>query len=241
MTGQWPRFPVFRQLACFIVCLVGVGSGPVAAASAGLAVVIGNEYDGFLPAAPRDATAIGDKLEAAGFATVRLVNETGGAALAGIEQVREAAKSAGPIRIVYASGFGMCLNDDLILFAEDMEPEQFKSGALGDAVIPLSVVADAAAEGASEMLVVFDTTPNRCTSDAVKAVKLPGKSVLLVTTGIGGDVLEDVDENGGGAFATAFAQAFAPDHPLKDIVSEVVKKIPELTDGEQQPILVGEF
>jgi hypothetical protein len=239
MTGRWLRSPPLTQLACLGVCLLGQGVAPAVAASAGLAVVIGNEYDGFLPGAPRDANAIADKLDEAGFSTVRLVNATGGAVAAGIQQIRQAAEGAGPLRIVYASGFGMCLNDDLILFAEDMQPEQFKSGELGDAAIPLSVIAEAAAEGGSETFVVFDTTPNQCSDDAVKAIKVPGQGALLVTTGIGGDVLEAVDEDGIGAFATAFIEAYSPDAALKDTVAKVVDKIRELTDGEQQPMLIG--
>jgi hypothetical protein len=241
MVERWLRSRRLAEVACLAAFLLGAGLAPATAASAGLAVVIGNQYDGFLPGSPRDANAIADKLEAAGFATVRLIDATGGAATAGMVQIREAATSAGPLRIVYASGFGMCLNDDLMLFAEDMDPDQFKSGQLGDAAIPLSVVAAAAAEGGSETLLVFDTTPNQCTGDAVRAVKLPGKSALMVTTGIGGDVLEEVDETGGGAFATAFGEAFAPDLALKEIVARIVERIPELTDGQQQPMLVGEL
>ena len=240
MIGRWLRSRWLSQIACLGACLLGPAVAPAVAASAGLAVVIGNEYDGFLPGAPRDANAIADKLEAAGFSTVRLVNATGSALAAGLPQIRQAATSAGPLRIVYASGFGMCLNDDLVLFAEDMQPEQFKSGELGDAAIPLSVLAEAAGEGGSKTFVVFDTTPNQCTTDAVKAIKVPGEGALLVTTGIGGDVLEEVDENGLGAFAAAFVEAYTPDAALKETVTKVVDKIRELTDGEQQPMLIGE-
>lgn len=224
-----------------VVLLVGtmaISSGAIAA-SAGLVVAIANSYDDILPASLRDATAVADKLAASGFSTVRLLDASGGEMAAGIVQIRQAAETAGPLRLVYMSGFGMCFNDDMVLFAEDMQPEQFKSGQIGDVIVPLSVVAEAASDGASQTLVVFDTNPRQCTRDMVDAVKLPDNASLLVTTGIGGDVLEEIDENGLSAFATAFVEAYAADRPIKDIVNDIVARIRELTEEQQVPILVG--
>lgn len=224
-----------------VVLLVGtmaISSGAIAA-SAGLVVAIANSYDDILPASLRDATAVADKLAASGFSTVRLLDASGGEMAAGIVQIRQAAETAGPLRLVYMSGFGMCFNDDMVLFAEDMQPEQFKSGQIGDVIVPVSVVAEAASDGASQTLVVFDTNPRQCTRDMVDAVKLPDNASLLVTTGIGGDVLEEIDENGLSAFATAFVEAYAADRPIKDIVNDIVARIRELTEEQQVPILVG--
>ena len=212
---------------------------PASAASAGLAVVIANEYDGVLPGATRDGTAIADKLEASGFTAVRLMGATGGAMTAGVEQIHKAAEGAGPFRIVYVTGFGMCLNDDLMLFAEDMQPAQFESGQLGDVVIPISVVADAAAAGGEQTLIIFDTDPKQCTDEALKAVKLPEKTALLVTTSIGGDVVDEIEEGGKGAFATAFLQEFATDRAPKEILDKTIEQIKELTEELQVPILIG--
>jgi hypothetical protein len=212
---------------------------PASAASAGLAVVIANEYDGVLPGATRDGTAIADKLEASGFTGVRLLGAAGGAMTAGVEQIHKAAEGAGPFRIVYLTGFGMCLNDDLMLFAEDMQPAQFESGQLGDVVIPVSVVAESAAAGGEQTLVVFDTDPKQCTDEALKAIKLPEKTALLVTTSIGGDVVDEIEEGGNGAFATAFLQAFAPERAPKEILDKTIEQIKELTEELQVPILIG--
>jgi hypothetical protein len=214
-------------------------ASPAFAASAGLGVVIANEYDGVLPGALRDGGAIADKLEASGFAAVRLEKVTGGAMAAGLEQIRKAAEGAGPFRIVYATGFGMCLNDDLILFAEDMQPEQYESGQLGDVAIPLSVVAEAAAEGGDQTLIVFDSDPKQCTDEALKAIKLPEKTALLVTTGIGGDVVDEIEDGGKGAFATAFLQEFAADRAPKEVLDKTIEQIKALTEELQVPILMG--
>jgi hypothetical protein len=158
---------------------------------------------------------------------------------AGVEQIHKAAEGAGPFRIVYATGFGMCLNDDLVLFAEDMQPEQFESGQLGDVVIPLSVVAEAAAAGGEQTLIIFDTDPKQCTDEALKAVKLPETTALLVTTSIGGDVVDEIEEGGKGAFATAFLQEFAPERAPKEILDKLVEQIKALTEELQLPILIG--
>jgi uncharacterized caspase-like protein len=223
-----------------IAVLGGVVLAPAGmAASAGLAVVIANSYDEHLPASLRDADAIAGKLEQNGFDAIRLLGTTGGETAAALARIRQAAETAGPVRVVYMSGFGMCFNDDLVLFAEDMQPEQFRSGQIGDVVVPLSVVAAAVADGAARTLLVFDTNPRQCTRDMIDAVRLPDNAALLVTTGIGGDVVDEVDEGGMSAFATAFAQAFAADRPLKDIVAEVVAEIREITEGQQDPILIG--
>lgn len=212
-----------------------------AADSAGLAVVIANSYDETLPASLRDADAIADKLEENGFATIRLLGATGGEAAAGVVQIRQAAETAGPLRLVYMSGFGMCVADDLVLFAEDMQPEQFKSGQIGDVVVPVSLIAEAASAGADRSLVVFDINPRRCTRDMVNAVKLPENAALLITTGIGGDIIDEIDENGMSAFATAFVDTFTTDRPIKDIVTDVVAQVREMTDGQQESILVGKL
>jgi hypothetical protein len=210
------------------------------ASSAGLAVVIANGYDGILPASRRGAEAIADKLEENDFATVRMLAAAGGEMAAGVVRIREAAETAGPLRLVYMSGFGMCLNDDLLLFAEDMQPEQFKSGQIGDVVVPLSIVAEAASGGGAQTLVVFDTNPRQCTRDMIDAVKLPENGVLLITTGIGGDIIDEVDENGMSAFATTFVEAFTTDRSLNAIATDVAARIQELTEGTQTPVLIGE-
>jgi hypothetical protein len=212
-----------------------------AAGSAGLAVVIANSYDEVLPASLRDADAIADKLEENGFATIRLLGATGGEMAAGVAQIRQAAETAGPLRLVYMSGFGMCVSDDIVLFAEDMQPEQFKSGQIGDVIVPVSLIAEAASTGADRSVVVFDTNPRRCTQDMVNAVKLPDNAALLITTGIGGDIIDEIDEDGMSAFATAFVDTFAADRPIKDIVTDVVAQVREMTDEQQKPIIVGEL
>lgn len=216
-------------------------STSAAAASAGLAVVIANSYDGVLPASLRDASAIADKLEENDFAAIRMLGATGSEMLAGIEQIRQTAETAGPLRLVYMSGFGMCINDDIVLFADDMQPEQFESGQIADVVVPLSVVAQAASAGAGRTLVVFDTNPRRCTREMVDAVKLPENTTLLITTAIGGDVIDEIDENGMSAFATAFVDTYSADRPIKDIVTDVVAQIRATTEDQQVPIVVGEL
>jgi hypothetical protein len=229
--------------ACAAVLLFGISatSPGAMATSAGLAVVIANSYDDILPASPRDANAIADKLEKNGFTTVRMLDASGGEMAAGVVQLRQVAEGAGPLRLVYMSGFGMCSNDDILLFAEDMQPEQYKSGQIGDVVLPLSVVAEAASGGASHTLVVFDTDPRQCTRDMIDAVKLPDNAALLITTGIGGDIVDEVDENGLGAFATAFVDIFTADRPIKDIVTDVIARIREITEDQQVPILIGKL
>lgn len=210
------------------------------AASAGLAVVIANGYDDHLPASLRDAGAIADKLAENDFTTVRLLGATGAEAVGAMEQIRQAAEAAGPLRLIYMSGFGMCFNDDIVLFAEDMQPEQYKSGEIGSVVVPLSLVVEAASAGAERTLVVFDTTPRQCTRDMVNSVKLPENTVLLVTTAIGGDIVDEVDEGGMSAFASAFVDSFAAGRPIKDIVADVVAEIRATTEDQQVPIVVGE-
>jgi hypothetical protein len=228
------------SVALLLMGALTISAGAMAA-SAGLAVVIANSYDGILPASLRDAGAIAGKLEENGFTTVRMLDVTGGEMAAGLVQIRQAAQSAGPLRLVYMSGFGMCVNDDLVLFAEDMQPEQFKSGQIGDVVVPLSVVAEAASGGAGDTLVVFDTNPRQCTRDMIDAVKLPDNAALLITTGIGGDVIDEIDENGLSAFASAFSETFVADRPIKDVVTDVVARIRELTEEQQVPILTGKL
>jgi hypothetical protein len=225
----------------FAVLLVGANLAPTraSAASAGLAVVIANSYDGFLPSSVRDAGAIADRLEQDDFDAVRMLGAAGGEMIARIGRLGETAAAAGPKRFVYMSGFGMCFNDDLVLFAEDMQPEQFKSGQIGEVVVPLSVVLNAIAEGAGETLVVFDTTPRQCTRDMIDAVKLPENTVLVVTTGIGGDVIDEVDEGGMSAFATAFINSFAADRPIKELANQVAAEISEMTEDQQKPIVVA--
>ena len=236
MSGTFLRAAAASLAALGMAAAVPV---PASAASAGLAVVIANEYDGVLPGATRDGTAIADKLEASGFTAVRLMGATGGEMAAGVEQIHKAAEGAGPFRIVYVTGFGMCLNDDLMLFAEDMQPAQFESGQLGDVVIPISVVAEAAAAGGEQTLIIFDTDPKQCTDEALKAIKLPEKTALLVTTSIGGDVVDEIEEGGKGAFATAFLQEFAPERAPKEILDKTIEQIKELTEELQVPILIG--
>jgi hypothetical protein len=211
------------------------------AASSGLAVIVANSYDGFLPAAPRDASTIAETLTQNGFTTLRRLDASGGEMAGAISEIRQEASAAGPTRFVYLSGFGMCLNNDLVLFAEDLQPEQFKTGQVADFAIPVSLVAGAAAADADQILVVFDAIPRLCTRDAVKTITLPENTVLLVTTGIGGDLVDELDEDGAGVFATAFSEVYTADRPLGDVVSDIVAKIDEITDGQQKPILVGEF
>lgn len=234
------RFPR-GIVTLFAGLLIGASLTPTQAdaASAGLAVVIANSYDGFLPSSVRDAGAIADKLEQDNFDAVRMLGATGGEMIAGVGRLAEAAAAAGPKRFVYMSGFGMCFNDDLVLFAEDMQPEQFRSGQIGDVVVPLSVVLNAIAAGAGETLVVFDTTPRQCTRDMIDAIKLPENTVLLVTTGIGGDVIDEVDEGGMSAFATVFVSSFAADRPIKEMANQVAAEISEMTEDQQKPIVVA--
>lgn len=224
------------------LALLGATLAPTqATASDGLVVVIANSYDGALPGALKDGTTIADTLQASGFDGVRLLGLPGSAMAAGLEQIRKTAEDSGPFRMVYATGFGMCLNDDLVLFAEDLEPEQFKSGQIGDVVVPLSVVAAAAAEGGTQTLLVFDTNPRQCTKDALAAFKLPANTALLVTTAIGGDIIDEVDDNGTSAFTTAFVEKFSVTRDVGAIVTQVMERIQALTDEQQVPILFGKL
>jgi len=236
-----PRFDRIRD-AFAAVAIAGACLAPVGASAAdGMVVVIANSYQGFLPGALRDANAVADKLEADGFDSVRLLDTAGSDMAAGLEKIRSVGEGAGPVRLVYMTGFGMCLSDDLMVFAEDMDPDQFKTGEVGDFVVPVSVVAEAAAEGADRTLVVFDTNPRQCTEGDLKAVTLPANTALLVTTGIGGDIVDEIDEGGTSAFATAFSNGFASGGDLQAFVGEIVGRIEALTDGQQKPILIGEF
>jgi hypothetical protein len=226
-------------LSFIAMIMMIISAGAATDGSTGLAVVIANSYDEFLPASLRGADAIADKLEESGFTTIRLREATGGEMAASMVQVRQAAETAGPLRLVYMSGFGMCVSDDIVLFAEDMQPEQFKSGQIGDVVVPVSLVAEAVSGGADRILVVFDINPRQCTQDMVNAVKLPENAGLLITTGIGGDVIDEIDEGGMSAFATAFVETFTTERPIKDIVTDVVTQVREMTEEQQTPILVG--
>lgn len=225
--------------AALVLAAALLTSASAAVASAGLAVVVANSYDGFLPASLRDAGAIADKLEDNDFDAVRLLSASGGEMAAGLALIRQAAAKAGPVRIVYMSGFGMCINDDLVLFSEDVQPEQFKSGDVGEVVVPLSVVADAVAEGAERIFIVFDTNPRQCTRDMVNGLGLPENTTLLITTGIGGDIVDEVDEGGMSAFASAFVEDYSADQPIKDIIAQVMTQIREITEDQQIPFLVG--
>lgn len=238
----------FSRRLCLLLglsTLVSLGGGALfsthASASDGLVVVIANSYEGALPGALNDGNAIADRLQAEGYDGIRLLGVPGSAMAAGLEQIRKTAEGAGPFRLIYATGFGMCLNDDLVLFADDLQPEQFKSGQVGDVVIPLSVVAEAAAVGGEQTLLVFDTNPRQCTRDALDAFKLPPNSALLVTTGIGGDVIDEIDDNGMSAFSTAFIEKFAGGRDVADIISPVMAQIQELTGEQQVPILIGKL
>lgn len=234
------RFPN-GMVVLFAILLVGANLAPTraSAASAGLAVVIANSYDGFLPSSARDAGAIADRLEQENFDAVRMLGMAGGEIIARVGRLGESVAAAGTKRFVYMSGFGMCFNDDLVLFAEDMQPEQFKSGQIGEVIVPLSVVLNAIAEGAGETLVVFDTTPRQCTRDMIDAIKLPENTVLMVTTGIGGDVIDEVDEGGMSAFTTAFVKSFAADRPSRELANQLAAKISEMTEDQQKPIVVA--
>jgi len=237
----------WRLCASLTICLsiwcasMALASVAAAQESAGLVVVIANEYDGFIPSATRDANAVADKLEGDGFDAVRLLDVVGGDFVAELEKVRVAAERAGSLRIIYATGFGMCLNETLVVFTEDAQPEQFKSGQIGDVVVPLAFVAEAAATGGAQTLIVFDVNPNQCTRVFFDGVKLPPNSALLITTGIGGDVVEEVNEDGMSAFVTAFIHEYAPDRALNDIIVKVVEQIRELTDERQMPLLIGDL
>lgn len=226
-----------------VASVFGLGfapASPAQAASAGLVAVVANDYGGFLTGAPRDANAVADKLEAGGFDSVRLIGANGAAVAAGLDQIRKVAETAGPVRIVYVNGFGICLNDDLVLLTEDAQPEQLKSGEVGDVVVPMSVLAEAAAPGGAETLVVFDTNPNQCTESELKAIKLPENTSLLVTAGIGGDLIEVGEgEDSNSAFTVALMETLDSDTVLKDVVAEVVARIPELSEGSQNPMLIG--
>jgi hypothetical protein len=215
------------------------GISDAGAAPAGLAVVIANSYSGYLDGPEGDAEAIAKKAEEGGFTALRITDVAGKDFGAKLDEIRKAAQAAGPFRIVYATGFGMCLNDDLMLFAEDMQPEQYTSGKVGDVVIPLSTVAEAAATGGGKVLVIFDTTPNQCTDDSLKAVKLPPSSALMVTTSVGSDVVDNFDESGLGAFATAFLQGFEPRLAPKDLAAKLVSEVSTITEDQQTPVLLG--
>jgi hypothetical protein len=215
------------------------GLSAAGAQPAGLAIIIANSYAGFLEGPAGDAEAIAKKAEEGGFTALRIMNVAGKAFAAKLDEIRKAAGAAGPFRIVYATGFGMCLNDDLMLFAEDMQPEQYNSGQVGDVVVPLSTVAEAAATGGGQVLVVFDTTPNQCTDDFLKAVKLPPSTVLMVTTAVGSDVVDNFDETGRGAFATAFLQGFEARLAPKDLAEKLVREVSTITEDQQTPVLFG--
>jgi hypothetical protein len=73
----------------------------------------------------------------------------------------------------------------------------------------------------------------------LKAIKLPEKTSLLITTSIGGDVVDELEEGGKGAFATAFLQAFAPERAPKEILDKTIEQIKALTEELQVPILIG--
>jgi hypothetical protein len=219
------------------VMIAGVSGA--SAEPAGLAIVIANSYSGFLDGPAGDAEAIAKKAEGGGFSALRIMNVGGKDFAPKLDEIRTAAEAAGPFRIVYATGFGMCLNDDLMLFAEDMQPEQYTSGKVGDVVVPLSTVAEAAATGGGKVLVVFDTTPNQCTDDSLKAVKLPPSSALLVTTAVGSDVVDNFDETGRGAFTTAFLQGFEPRLAPKDLADKLIREVSTITEDQQVPVLFG--
>ena len=171
---------------------------------------------------------------------MRLVNATGSALAAGLPQIRQAATSAGPLAS-FMPAASACVSTTISSSLPKICSQSSSRAASSATQRSHSrFIAEAAGEGGSKTFVVFDTTPNQCTTDAVKAIKVPGEGALLVTTGIGGDVLEEVDENGLGAFAAAFVEACTPDAALKETVTKVVDKIRELTDGEQQPMLIGE-
>lgn len=209
------------------------------AQNAGLAVVIANSYGGFLTGTEVDADAIAAKAEQGGLSALRILDVTGKDFAPKLDEIRTAAAAAGPFRLVYATGFGMCVDDDLMLFAEDMQPEQYNSGQLGDAVVPLSIVAEAAATGGGKVLVVFDTNANQCAEDDLKKVKLPAESGILLTTAVGGDVLDNFDESGKGAFATAFEQAFDAKLALKALADKLAEQVNTITEEQQQPVLFG--
>lgn len=240
-----PAHPTFRWpvAICIWLGLAGAQMLPVdaAAQSAGLAVVVANSYDGFLPASLRDADAVADKLEENGFETLRLLGKSGSEMAAAIEQVHRKAEGAGPVRLIYTSGFGLCADDDLFLLTDDVQPEQIQSGQVGDVVVPISVLAESISAGASQTLIVFDTNPRQCTNDAIESVGLPEKSALLITTGIGGDVVDEIDEDGMSAFATAFLAQYASEVPLQDIIALVVAEIRTLTEDQQKPIFIDKF
>jgi hypothetical protein len=224
--------------AAFAAAMLAGPSG-AAAQPANLAIIIANGYSGFLEGPAGDAEAIAKKAEEGGFTALRIMDVAGKDFVPKLYEIRTAAVAAGPFRIVYATGFGMCLNDDLVLFAEDMQPEQYTSGKVGDVVVPLSTVADAAATGGGQVLVIFDTTPNQCTNDSLKAVKLPPSSALLVTTAVGSDVVDNFDETGRGAFATAFLQGFEARLAPKELADKLVREVSTITEEQQTPVLFG--
>lgn len=239
MTDRKRIYPMKWLAGLAFAAMLLAGIANASAQSPGLAVVIANSYEGFLDGPESDAEAIAGKVEEAGFSTLRIMDVAGKDFAPKLDEIRKAAEAAGPFRIVYATGFGMCLNDDLVLFAEDMQPEQYQSGQVGDVVVPLSTVAEAAATGGGQVLVVFDTTPNQCTTDSLKAVKLPASSALMVTTAVGSDVLDNFDESGRGAFATAFLQAFEARFAPKDLAERLIREVTTITEEQQVPVLFG--
>jgi hypothetical protein len=229
---KWLVVPAIA--AAMIAGISGVGAQP-----AGLAVIVANSYAGFLEGPAGDAEAVARKVEEGGLSALRIMNVAGKDFAPKLDEIRTAAEAAGPFRIVYATGFGMCLDGDLMLFAEDMQPEQYTSGKVGDVVVPLSTVAEAAATGGGKVLVIFDTTPNQCTTDSLKAVKLPPSSALLMTAAIGSDVVDNFGETGRGAFATAFLQGFESRLAPKDLADKLIQEVATITEHQQVPVLFG--
>jgi len=227
------------RLAFSAALFASFGTASALAAGPGLAVVLANDYDSHAPGATRDGAAIADAMEAKGFASVRIVNAASTAMPAGLDAIRKAAVNAGPFRLIYAGGFGACVNGELMLFADDIQPEQFQSGEISDVVVPLSTLRDAAGEGAGPTLIVFDGNPMQCTESDIKAIKLPEKTALMVTTGIGGDVVEEIEGSDIGAFATAFIAEYAPDRMASELLDELSDQIQTLSEGQQVPITVG--
>lgn len=204
-----------------------------------LLIVFANGYGDQLPGVIRDANALAEGLRAKGVQNLLIFGTDKSVLEETQAKIRQRASSVPGTRLVYATGFGLCLDGDLVLLGEDMTLAQFNKKNYAPVAMSLSKIAEAASSPTDKTVLVFDTNPATCTDKLLADLKLPAGTSLMVTTGIGGAVADTITESGRDAFVTALLQSYDPARPLAETLKAVAEGIESLTSKDQVPILIG--
>ncbi|MFC6312363.1 caspase family protein, partial [Paraburkholderia dipogonis] len=212
-----------------------IGNGAYGANGVGDARHDGPQVDALRENAPRDATAMRDKLQTLGFDVIMRTNATP-------QQMREAIGEfhrrlrAGGVGLFYFAGHGMRIGPQTLLIPAGLDARSPAAVVRNGVDLRTVLQAMHGAHDAQLNLVILDT----CLNDPFSATStddtsaLPRNTVVAYATEAGGFAADGTRH---GVYTNAWLHALdsAPSLTLADLLQRVAAQVRDATGGEQTP------